>query len=112
MIVEPGLMWNRIRTNTKKLRKMGFIASIQNKIKGNRTRKKTVKFQTSFQCNGCIQRVKPHLDKISGIESWEVNVQNSKRVLKVRVPATDKEAVSQEVIQAVEKEGYEAEKLN
>jgi copper chaperone len=112
MIGEQDLTWNRIRTNTKRLRKMGFIASIQNKIKGNRTRKKTVKFQTSFQCNGCVQRVKPHLDSISEVESWKVDVQNSKRVLKVRVPATDKDAVSQKVIQAVEKEGYEAEKLN
>ena len=90
---------------------MGFIASIQNKIRGNKTKRKTLKFKTTLQCDGCIQRVKPHLENISQIEDWDVNLQNPKKVLKVVVPANNQEEISQNVIQAIENGGYAAEKL-
>jgi copper chaperone len=108
----PGLMWNRILINTKRLKKMGFIASIQNKIKGEKTRKKTLKFKTTLQCDGCVNKVKPHLNSISQIESWEVNLQHSKKILKAVIPYHSKDETIQSVMQALEKEGYKAEPMN
>lgn len=91
---------------------MGFIASIQKSLQRDRMKKKTLKLKTSLQCNGCVQRIKPHLDDISELESWDVNLQSPKKTLKAVVPEESAEHISKAMMHGVAKEGYDAEKMN
>ena len=42
-----------------------------------------MQFKTNINCGGCLAKVKPFLDKVEGIEKWEVDLQSEDRVLTV-----------------------------
>lgn len=72
---------------------MGFIASIQNKIKstekkttGKKNKKKVLKFKTDLQCGGFVSKVQPHCA-------------NAEEVIRL-------------VQGALDTEGYSAERMN
>lgn len=61
-----------------------------------------MKFQTNINCSGCIAQVKPYLDKIEGLETWDVDTRNPKKYLSVEGN------ISQEaVVEAVHSAGFE-----
>ncbi|MBS3805876.1 MAG: hypothetical protein KGY60_00085 [Bacteroidales bacterium] len=98
---------------------MGFIASIQNRIRstekkttGKKNKKKVLKFKTDLQCGGCVSKVQPHLDAIGLIDSWEVRLDNADKLMKVRTNRDDTEEVIRLVQGALDKEGYSAERMN
>jgi copper chaperone len=66
-----------------------------------------MKFKTTIQCGGCLQKVTPQLNSTQGIEHWEVDLNNPDKVLTVRAP----EAVAEDVVAAVKKVGFEIEKI-
>ena len=67
----------------------------------------TMKFKTNIKCSGCIATVTPFLNKTVGENSWNVDVQNPDKVLKI-----DRQDVpAEEVIKAVQDAGYKAEKI-
>jgi len=59
-----------------------------------------------------VQKVKPHLDKISAIQHWEVKLDNVNKLLVAKVEAIHANEVENEVIKALEKEGYSARLVN
>ena len=59
-------------------------------------------------CGSCIAKVMPTLNETIGENNWKVNTQNPKKVLSV----TTENISEEEVIKAVEKAGYKAEKLS
>lgn len=68
----------------------------------------TLKFKTNIKCGGCIATVTPFMDKLSNIESWEVNTQNPDKVMTVKVEeGTDANSITNAVKQA----GYQIEKI-
>ena len=67
---------------------------------------KTLKFKTNIKCGGCIETVTPHLDSVSGLESWSVDTNVPEKVLTVSGTA---DALTEEVINTLKKAGYEAE---
>ncbi|WPP48602.1 heavy-metal-associated domain-containing protein [Catalinimonas niigatensis] len=66
---------------------------------------KTIQFKTNIKCNGCIAAVKPHLNEAVGEEHWKVDLNSPDRILTVE--AEDE----QQVKEAVQKAGYQAEKI-
>ena len=65
----------------------------------------TLKFRTNVKCGGCIATVTPHLNKVKGIVSWNVDTTNPLRILTVET-----EEVSAETIVLVMKNaGYQAD---
>ncbi|MFN6945611.1 MAG: heavy-metal-associated domain-containing protein [Cytophagaceae bacterium] len=66
-------------------------------------RKKNQTFKTNINCGGCIEKVKPFLDKLENIEKWNVNTSEPDKTLTVYGEKVDKE----EVISAVKKAGFE-----
>ncbi|HOI87002.1 MAG TPA: cation transporter [Lentimicrobium sp.] len=66
---------------------------------------KTILVKTNLKCNGCIAAVKPALDAIEGLNSWEVDLSSPDRTLSAEV---DGEAVESEITAALEKSGYKA----
>jgi copper chaperone len=68
---------------------------------------KTIELKTNIMCGACIAKVTPTLNETAGETNWKVDIQNPKKILTV---TTDKLS-EEEVIKAVEKAGYKAEKL-
>jgi len=65
----------------------------------------TLKFRTNVKCGGCIATVTPHLNKVKGIVSWNVDTTDPLRILTVET-----EEVSAETIVLVMKNaGYQAD---
>lgn len=44
---------------------------------------KTMKFSTNINCENCEKAVKPALDNIKDIKSWEVNTKHPDKILTV-----------------------------
>jgi copper chaperone len=65
----------------------------------------TLKFKTNIKCGNCVAAVTPHLEAVSGIDSWVVDLKDPNRTLTVQTNKTDAEAVKK----AVETAGYKAE---
>lgn len=68
---------------------------------------KTLKFNTNIMCSACIDKVTPILSQENGIESWEVDLKNPKRVLTVNT--NDK--TSKDIIESLKTVNYKAEEI-
>ncbi|WP_413532085.1 heavy-metal-associated domain-containing protein [Empedobacter brevis] len=66
---------------------------------------KELKFKTNINCSGCVNKVKPFLDKLQGLESWKVDTDNPDKILSVKANQTTDE----EIIDTIEEVGFEAE---
>ena len=69
--------------------------------------KKEMTFKTTINCNGCKATVTPFLNQLEGVEKWEVDLDNSAKIL--RVQATN--LTAQKVIETVVKAGFTAEEV-
>jgi copper chaperone CopZ len=58
-------------------------------------------------CYSCIAKVTPTLNNVIGEANWKVDIQNPKKILTVQTEQLE----VRDVINAVEKEGYKAEKV-
>lgn len=67
-----------------------------------------LKFKTNIKCSGCLAKVTPHLDKLEGIEKWDVDIADANKVLTVNSELVN----DAQVITAVAEAGYQAELIN
>ncbi len=67
----------------------------------------TMKFKTNLKCNGCINAISPGLQSIPEIKEWNVNLNSPDKELKV-ISDSD---ISEKVISAVKKAGYEINRI-
>lgn len=42
-----------------------------------------MQFKTNLRCGACIQTVEPFMDRIDGVERWDVNLNDPDRILSV-----------------------------
>jgi copper chaperone len=63
-------------------------------------------FKTNIKCGGCISKVKPYLDKIPEIKSWNVDLASPDRILTI-----DGDVNSELVVKAIASAGYRADKI-
>jgi copper chaperone CopZ len=68
---------------------------------------KTIEVKTNIMCGSCVAKVTPTLNEVVGEANWKVDTLNPKKLLTVTTENLDEE----QVIKAVEKAGYKAEKL-
>ena len=68
---------------------------------------KTVKYKTNINCGGCINSVTPFLNELDNIDSWKVDIQNPDKILQINLEDENEKTV----IEAVEKAGFEIEKI-
>ena len=66
----------------------------------------TLRFASNIKCDGCISKVKPHLNATVGEDNWEVDLTTPNKVLTVVGNATEAQ-----VREAVQKAGYKIEKI-
>ena len=66
-----------------------------------------IQLKTNIMCGSCIAKVTPSLDEVLGKSNWKVDIVNPKKILSV----TSDKVSEKEVIKAVEKAGYKAERV-
>jgi copper chaperone len=66
---------------------------------------KILKFKTDINCGGCIAAVTTLLNKLKGIEKWEVDTTSPDKVLTVQ---TNEGLSPDQIISALEIKGYNA----
>lgn len=64
---------------------------------------KEFKFKTSINCKHCQALVAPHMEKLSGVQDWTVDLNDPDRTLIVHTESTTQEAI----IRAVRDAGFE-----
>ena len=62
-------------------------------------------FKTNIKCGNCVATVTPHLEAVSGIESWIVDLKDPNRTLTVETDTVDAGMIQK----AVQAAGYKAE---
>ena len=68
---------------------------------------KELKFKTTLKCGGCEEKVTPGLNAINEIEEWDVDLDHPDKTLTVYAT----EDIEDKIIEAVEKVGFELERL-
>jgi copper chaperone len=68
----------------------------------------TLKFITNINCGGCISRVTPHLDALSGIAEWKVDTSVSTKLLTVNSAAPFR---AEKVIAVLKEAGFTATQI-
>ncbi len=69
---------------------------------------KTLKFNSTIKCTGCLAKVTPFLDETAGVNNWEVDLKNPDKVLTVQSVGVSADAIAE----AVKNAGYSAEPIN
>jgi copper chaperone len=42
---------------------------------------RSLEFKTTINCNNCIAKVTPYLDRVNGLVHWEVDITNPSKIL-------------------------------
>ena len=68
---------------------------------------KEYQFKTNINCDGCVAKVTPILNKQEGIREWKVDTANPQKILTVKT-----DHMAEEEIKSIVKEaGFNAESL-
>lgn len=68
---------------------------------------KTLKFKSTINCDGCISKVKPILDRHEKIEKWEVDTDHADKILTVYSGSISADEVSKSLLEI----GFKAEEI-
>jgi copper chaperone len=63
-------------------------------------------FKTNIKCGGCVSKVKPYLDNLKEVKSWNVDLASADRLLTV-----EGEINAELITRAIAEAGYNAEKI-
>ena len=67
----------------------------------------TLQFKTNINCDGCVAKVTPHLNKETDIKNWKVDTINPQKILTVEMEGIS----AKEIIKVVSKAGFKAEEV-
>lgn len=65
------------------------------------------KFKTTMKCSGCVAQATPFLNETVGVGQWQADINDPQKLITVTSDADDKD-----VIAALLKAGYKAEKVS
>ncbi|MGE4290504.1 MAG: heavy-metal-associated domain-containing protein [Salinivirgaceae bacterium] len=68
---------------------------------------KTLTFKTSINCGGCVAKVTPALDGLTGIDQWSVDTNNPDKILTVQTDGLSEE----EIVKKVQESGFKIERI-
>ncbi|WP_240432930.1 heavy-metal-associated domain-containing protein [Taibaiella koreensis] len=66
-----------------------------------------LQFRTNINCGGCVAQVKPALDALAGVSSWQVDTTAKDKILSVSGVATVKE-----IMDTIRKSGFKIELMH
>lgn len=65
-------------------------------------------FKTNINCGGCVSKITPFLNKLEGVDNWEVDTNNPDKILTIKsngVKENDVKATLQKI-------GFKAESID
>jgi len=65
----------------------------------------TIIFKTNMKCSGCIEKVTPALNELTGRDNWKVDLQNPDKTLTV----SGENIQAKDIQTVVEKAGFKVE---
>ncbi|MDD3771347.1 MAG: heavy metal-associated domain-containing protein [Weeksellaceae bacterium] len=68
---------------------------------------KEFQFKTNLNCGGCVSKIQSDLDNAKGIHHWNVDTENSNKILTV----SSKGITEDEVITIIKSKGFKAESI-
>ena len=69
---------------------------------------KKLKFKTNINCTGCLSKVSPLLNHEKAIEEWDVDLNNSQKILTVKSNSVKEE----DILNLIKKIGFEIERVD
>jgi copper chaperone CopZ len=72
----------------------------------------TLRFKTDLKCAGCMYAIKPYMDALEGIESWEVDLDSKDKIVEVVTKTATKDEIKKAIEDAISEAGYSAELVN
>lgn len=66
----------------------------------------TLKFKTNIKCGGCVAGATPHLNGLTEVDTWQVDLESPDKILTVK---GREELQPQQVIQALDAAGFKGE---
>jgi len=63
----------------------------------------TLKFKTSLKCNGCVSNLKPYLDGIKEVQSWNIDLNHADKILEVN----GENISAEEILEKLKPSGYQ-----
>ncbi len=72
----------------------------------------TLRFKTDLKCAGCMYAIKPYMDALEGIESWNVDLESKEKIVEVVTKTASKEEIKKAIEDAISEAGYSAELVN
>lgn len=69
---------------------------------------KEFQFKTNLNCGGCVSKVQPDFDNASGICEWNVDTNNSDKILTVKAEGITED----EIVAIIRKKGFKAELIS
>ncbi len=73
---------------------------------------KKLKFKTNLKCNGCVNAIKPHLEKVDGIVSWDVDLKKPNKIIEVTTDTASEEEIQKAIEAAISEAGYTVELIS
>lgn len=67
----------------------------------------TLQFKTNIKCAGCVAKVTPFLNEVSGEGNWTVDVTQASKVLTVKTSAS-----ADAIKDAIQKAGFNGERIS
>lgn len=71
----------------------------------------TLKFKTNLNCEGCKNAVRPYLNQINAIKSWDVDLTHNDKILTLEANTLSEDEIAAQVKEAFKQAGYIAEKI-
>lgn len=72
----------------------------------------TLKFKTNLKCAGCMYAIKPYMDALEGVKSWDVDLDSPEKVVEVKTDSATPEEIKEAIEKAIGEAGYTAELIN
>lgn len=71
----------------------------------------TLKFKTNLKCEGCKNAVRPFLNQIDAINSWDVDLSHNDKILTLEANTISVDEIAAQVKEAFKQAGYMAKKI-
>jgi len=70
-----------------------------------------IKFKTSLKCGGCVNAIRPNLNKIKEIQNWEVDLDNPDKILSIYTDSELTRELHNSILSSFKDLGYKAEMI-
>jgi len=73
---------------------------------------KTLRFKTNLKCAGCMYAIKPYMDEIEGIQSWDVDLKSPNKIVEVETNTADPQDIRKAIEKGISQAGYTVELMS